>query len=802
MGSFGRGITRRLVLAAALVVATFAFAATSASATTQTLTIGAGAQRSCATSRPITGTGVTQTRWTAARDSSMEARLAGGRGDDWDLALFDAKTGRRIDASLNFGADEVVQTLARRGQTLVIQACRLSGSSARVPLTISTVGVKLAKPGTKAPAQKLVNVGISSPLDVAVLNRLGINLNEAPAHHKVAAVLDGPADAARLARAGYKYRTLVPNLARQQRRYMAADAHAAAAGKSVLPSGRNTYRHLADIQADLKRIVKHHPKLARPITLPHKTFQGRRVTGIEVSANVHRRDDGKPAFFLMGVHHAREWPSGEIPVEYGLMITSRYGHDKRITKLLNRVRIFIVPVINPDGYTASREAVDPADTSGDPAMAPSLAESVAPPGGSLAYRRKNCHGASPNPATPCHLQYGVDPNRNYGQSWGGPGAGTNPGDQDYRGSDMWSERETQNVHEFSQDHDVTTLITMHNFASLVLRPPGVHDQGLAPDEQALKRLGDAMGRDTGYTSEYSYQLYDTSGTAEDWNYAAAGTFGYTIEMGPSSDKGGNFHVSYQRGVINQWTGSETISGKGKGLRDALLRAGAEAASRRQFSTLAGTAPPGSVLRLHKNFRTYSAKKICTVETTDVDCTAAGATLKQRSRADHLDYTTRVRSNGTFNWIVTPSTRPFVLKDGKHEKWTLTCESPVSGKVQERRRIELDRGQKLVLDLGCGGRPLGITGSRPCVDHRKFRFQIHKPHKGHITRVDVYLNGKRILSRHGKKARRKYITLNRLRKRHGHYRLTFVVYTSDGKQHISTRTYSKCRKSRPRGYVRG
>ena len=79
-----------------------------------------------------------------------------------------------------------------------------------------------------------------------------------------------------------------------------------------------------------------------------------------------------------------------------------------------------------------------------------------------------------------------------------------------------------------------------DFASLVLRPPGVHNAGQAPDEPALKALGDAMADDTGYTSEYGYQLYDTSGTTEDWNYGAAGTFGYTIEMGPGSSQGGNF----------------------------------------------------------------------------------------------------------------------------------------------------------------------------------------------------------------------------------------------------------------------
>jgi hypothetical protein len=38
------------------------------------------------------------------------------------------------------------------------------------------------------------------------------------------------------------------------------------------------------------------------------------------------------------------------------------------------------------------------------------------------------------------------------------------------------------------------------------------------------------------------QLYDTSGTTEDWNYAAAGTLGYTIEMGPSGGGSGSWGI--------------------------------------------------------------------------------------------------------------------------------------------------------------------------------------------------------------------------------------------------------------------
>jgi hypothetical protein len=639
------GFVLGIVFALVVSAPAFAVQVDQLPSTTTKLRIPAAVQRACAARELLGARGAKITQWTSTDDGSVAATLAGT--GDWDLALFDARTARRLDASLGARTNEVAQAFVHKNQTILIQACRISGKSSSARLTISPVAL---------PAKAN-----------AALRKAGVSLTS--------------------------------NLATAARSY-ASGARAAAA--SPLPSGRTTYRHYPDVQADLKQIVASHPAIARPIVLPKKSFQGRDIEGIEVSDRVSASDDGKPTFFLMGEHHAREWPSAEIPVEFGIYLTNQFGKDARVTALLKKVRVVIVPVINPDGYIASREATDPADSTGDPAMAPSLAESVAPPGGSLAYRRKNCDGESPSPATPCALQYGVDPNRNYGMNWGGPGAGTNPGDQDYRGSDMWSEPETQAVHEFSQTHDVTTLITMHNFASLVLRPPGVHNAGLAPDEDALKVLGDKMAAATGYTSEYGFQLYDTSGTTEDWNYGAAGTFGYTIEMGPSSDLGGNFHISYDRAVVNQWTGAESGTGVGKGLREALLLSGEAAANKSQFSTLAGTAKPGKVLRVRKDFTTWSSD-ICTVETTGVDCAAQGAVLPKRSRADFLDYSTVVPKTGKFSWLVTPSTRPFELKAGKTEHWTLTCEDPGTHKVLESRTITVDRGQTLQLAMNCGGR---------------------------------------------------------------------------------------------------
>ena len=40
-----------------------------------------------------------------------------------------------------------------------------------------------------------------------------------------------------------------------------------------------------------------------------------------------------------------------------------------------------------------------------------------------------------------------------------------------------------------------------------------------------------MAAENGYTSQKGYELYDTTGTTEDWSYSATGGFGFTFEIG-------------------------------------------------------------------------------------------------------------------------------------------------------------------------------------------------------------------------------------------------------------------------------
>ena len=658
-------------------------------------------------------------------------------GGQWNLYTADARSHRSTGRSMAFGAHQVTQTWASAGQRFLITACRASGAVSTAAVSVNLLDA--AKPAHTVQSMVRTSKALDPKL-LAHLEELGFDSSESRYRDHTDLYVPSAAALGKLKRLGIGFKVTVPDLGALDRKMLAHDSRLAAAGVAGgVPSGRSTYRYLSDIQSEMQTIVAAHPTIARPVTIG-TSYQGRPIQGVEISHNVAAKDDGKPTFFLVGTHHAREWPAAETAMEFlNLLVKSDGGSDAdglHVSSLLDNERIVIVPVVNVDGYFASRgdwagrtqtgNAIpDPADTAGlyDSSEEPLVA------GGALAYRRKNCDAFVPSGTSvgngaealdsavlqnfPCYFQLGVDNNRNYGFDWGGPGASNDPTTQVYRGTGQWSEPESAAVWHYSQTHPVTTLITLHTVAALVLRSPGLSTNGQAPDEKLLKSLGDKMAANTGYTSEYGFQLYDTTGTTEDWNYGAAGTLGYTIEIG---DANGYFHDAYQQGVVDQWNGPKANPAKkitGGGLHSALLTAADYAIRPETHVILTGSGPAGAQLELKKTFDTLSSP-ICTVaqgylsgNSTPGGCVAPGAVFGQTSTPDKLDYTTEVPQTGTFTWHVTQSTRPFVGykynastkaadPTGKRETWTLTCS--VGGTVVKTTTgIFAERGQ--TLDLG-------------------------------------------------------------------------------------------------------
>jgi hypothetical protein len=448
---------------------------------------------------------------------------------------------------------------------------------------------------------------------------------------------------------------------------------------SALPDGRTSYRSLADYEHDLDALAAGHPRLVRRVTLPGRSVEGRPLDGVEIARDVGRVGDGRPVFLVVGLTHAREWPSGEVAMEFAEDLV-QHAASPRIAALLADERIVVVPVINPDGFQASFSGVSRG-------------------------RRRNCAAVPGDPpGGGCAAHHGVDLNRNFGAFWGGEGAGVLPSDDTYRGTGPWSEPEAQAVHVFSQRSPITGVVSLHSVAALVLRPPGSSAFGRAPDEARLKALGDAMGAAAGYPSRYGYELYEVTGALEDWNYLEQGAFGYTIELGPVGSD--TFAGPYASAVVDQYLGSAAAGTAGRGVREALLLAASEAMDPRDHAVLAGRAPPGAVLHLHKDFTTLTSA-VCE----DDDCLTHGPA---QALPDQLDLTLTVPASGRFEWAVGPSTRPYVGARGGHEAWTLSCS--VSGGAVASRAVVAGRGQLAAVDA-CSPGDRAVVVANPAASGR-------------------------------------------------------------------------------------
>ncbi|MGA8258002.1 MAG: M14 family metallopeptidase [Nocardioides sp.] len=569
--------------------------------------------------------------------------------------------------------------------------CAAALAATLVPLTTPASPSSAEATTLKWFAPQLVRVATPTRASRDALGKMGVDLAESAGPGYTDIVLTSAAEAARLRDAGFTWSVRIADLVRRSAMNNAADdAYAARVKRSALPSGRTAYRTLDEFNSEMAAMAGQHPGLVKLIKLPRPSLDGRDIYGIEIGAGIKKANSGQPTFFIMGAHHAREWPSAENTMEFAVDLVKSYGKNKQITSLLTKSRALVVPVVNADGFDLSRTSGDMIDLNllndYDPTGLLSILVSVE------AYKRKNCRiiAAVDTPDGTCALELaspggfgaGVDLNRNYGGFWGGPGAASqtpNPLTGDigpfaptYRGAAPFSEPETQNIRDLTSERQVTMLITNHTFGDLILRPNGVNPETLgpdgqpvgdSPDELALKQLGARMSAQNGYSNQHGWELYDTTGTTEDWSYNATGGFGYTFEIGANE-----FHPPFQD-VVAMYNGTGKYADKGN--RRAYLIALAHASDRRYSGVLTGKAPKGAVLRLSKTFLTPTWEG--TIE-------------------DSISSAMTVPASGSFEWIVNPSTRPVAIAANPkaRESYTLSCS--VRGKVVKTSKVYIKRGQ--------------------------------------------------------------------------------------------------------------
>ena len=625
--------------------------------------------QSCLADAGDGATGTDRVRWTAPAEGYLNARLSGGRAGDWDLAVLEPD-GAPLAVSTSFGSDEQATLWVERGDELIIQACRRIGGSERIPLSLDLNEMEIPEPTDET--FTLERVAIDGHDGLEKLEATGLDVTHAHTEDSAIVATYSDEERAQLAEEGFAYTTVEDDLLAKDMRSRELEAQAELTRRaSALPSGNESYRTYPDYTTDMKALVETYPGHVRKVIVG-ETFEGRTIQGVEIAGDVEADDDGRPVYLNMGAHHAREWPSAEFPMEYAIDLAERYGSDPRVTELLDNVRVVIIPVVNVDGFIASRSfGTSPLDDD----WVATLPQAAANQG---AYIRKNCRPTLGDAAVPCAARTGsgVDPNRNYGAYWGGEGASTDPSSQGYRGTGPFSEPETDSMRKFMAKLNPVINITNHTFTEegQWLRQPGFEHDPITdpdgdgthdvPDGPVHKEIGDAMAAATGWESNKSTILGSITGATEDWNYYVQSAYGFTPE-----GRGPNFHGTFANAVVTEYEGD--VDHPDQGVYEAFMRAGEIASRPANISIITGPAPAGATLKLERDFKT----PVFTGEPID----------------DHLEVTLTVPKSGNYEWRVGPSSRP--LESG--EAYTMTCRQPGGEKFSTQ--VVVDRGEVQTVD---------------------------------------------------------------------------------------------------------
>lgn len=276
----------------------------------------------------------------------------------------------------------------------------------------------------------------------------------------------------------------------------------------------NVYRTFEEIQDKIDLIVASYD-IATEIYLGN-SYEGNQISGIKLSSG----GSNKPAVFFNGCQHAREWISPMATIYLADFLCQNNETDVLTQSILDSVDVYIVPVVNPDGYIYSHT--------------------------DERYWRKN---RQINENSSC---VGTDLNRNWDADWAGPeSTSSDPCSDVYVGTQAFSATEAEVVKNYMEGiPNLMGHVDIHSYSALVLGAWG-YSNSESPDHAEIVELGNAMNNAMTNTHNYNFTfgtgdadglIYLASGTMPDWSYDALGALGYTYELRPASASEGGFEL--------------------------------------------------------------------------------------------------------------------------------------------------------------------------------------------------------------------------------------------------------------------
>ncbi|XP_010711788.1 carboxypeptidase O [Meleagris gallopavo] len=259
------------------------------------------------------------------------------------------------------------------------------------------------------------------------------------------------------------------------------------------------YTWMAQIQESNSELVTQH--------YLGETVENRTIYYLQIS---QPSDRTKKIIWMDCGIHAREWISPAFCQWFVKEILQNYESDPKIKKFLQNLDLYILPVLNIDGYIYSWETAR--------------------------LWRKN---RSPHMNGTC---YGTDLNRNFNSSWGTLGVSYNCSSEIFCGTGPESEPETRAVVQLIErkKSDILCYLTIHSYGQYILtpygsttEPPNNNEELMHVAQTAAAALTEKYG--TSYeVGSTSLILYNNSGSSRDWAHMIGIPFSYTFEL---RDKG-------------------------------------------------------------------------------------------------------------------------------------------------------------------------------------------------------------------------------------------------------------------------
>ncbi len=258
---------------------------------------------------------------------------------------------------------------------------------------------------------------------------------------------------------------------------------------------------LAEIEQKLDTMSIDFPNLATPKYSIGTSIEGRDIWAVKISDNP-MIDETEEAVYYDALHHSREPSSMAVTINFAFWLLENYETNEKVKYIVDNREIYIVPCVNPDGYEYNR-----------------LTD---PDGGGLWRKNRRAIGSCT----------GVDLNRNYsfGYAYDNSCASTNACSETYRGTDAFSEPESNAVKDFLALIQPNTALSIHSTAGTCLMPYGYDTN--PPAYPIYSEWASDFLSDNDYTYGVTYQMigYTSCGTTRSYLHSE-GVHAWTLEIG-------------------------------------------------------------------------------------------------------------------------------------------------------------------------------------------------------------------------------------------------------------------------------